>query len=349
MGIPPEFQALWPKLLLSIGVLCGGCGGGYIAQSIYFQGELLAYRVPLEAALEDPRVSPSERKRIRLTAIARKFARKKGLVVSQTYTTVALHWPRTLANITACPDDSLQPVTWTFPLVGEVPYLGFFRKNDLENMVQRIEQTPGIETSVREVTAYSTLGYFDDPILPNLLRAPPLRLLEVLFHELAHSTVWLNGSVRFNESFASFVGEQLTVDFLEWAGRSNLAAHYRTLLDDREHFASLMLQVTKEAEEIYSSPRSRSDKLQAKEDLFAGLAKRVNESRIVRREVYIRYLERSTWNNAALVRFRAYNELKPHFRSLYEEHGGELSAFIAAVSAFESEDDFMTHFGRGAN
>ena len=99
-------------------------------------------------------------------------------------------------------------------------------------MEKAIREEDHIETSIRPVTAYSTLGYFNDPILPGLLRSHPVRLLEVLFHELAHGTLWLEGSVRFNESFASFVGEQLTREFLLKTRTFSLLERYEIRLKD---------------------------------------------------------------------------------------------------------------------
>ena len=335
-------------LCLFLGVLEGfGCNGGYVLRSSYFQMELLAHRVPLEEALAHPEYTPKERERLEEILHAQQFAEEAGLKTGETYTSVARNWPRELFNISACEMDSFTPVTWNFPIVGTVPYLGFFRREDAYSMIRELTRTPNVEVYARPVGAYSTLGYFDDPILPSMLTRGRFGALRTVFHELAHGTLWLPGSVGFNESFASFVGETLAVDYFRSLGPKGESTLIRAIegMEDHKVFEGIMRGVYGELDALYGSSLSRDEKLLQKKIIIESISQRVQQDALHHAESYEKLTRPSQWNNARLIQFRAYNDLKPLFEKVYEAHGRDLGKLLKTLSQLPSEAAFRTLAG----
>jgi len=325
-----------------------GCNGGYVLRSSYFQMELLAHRVPLEEALADPEYTLKERERLEDILHAQQFAEKVGLKTGETYTSVARNWPRELFNISACERDSFSPVTWDFPIVGTVPYLGFFRREDAHSILRELTKTPNVEVYARPVGAYSTLGYFDDPILPSMLTRGRFGALRTVFHELAHGTLWLPGSVGFNESFASFVGETLAVDYFRSLGSKEENTLNRAIegMEDHKVFEAIMRGIYGELDALYQSPLSRTEKLQKKKVILDSIPRRVQAASLHHPKSYKKLTRPSQWNNARLIQFRAYNDLKPLFERVYEAHGRDLRKLLETLSQLPSEAAFRVLAGQ---
>jgi len=312
-----------------------------VVRSAYFQAELLAYRVPIDEALENPNLTNSERESLQRIQSYRDYAAKRGLQTGNTYTSVALNWPRELFNISACRDDSFAPVTWSFPIVGEVPYLGFFRREDAFPFLRRLQNSPGIEVYARHVGAYSTLGFFDDPVLPGMLDRHPVSQMKVVFHELTHGTLWLPGSVRFNESFASFVGEQLSLEYLRATAGVRAVETEEIRRQDQRKFEDVIRGVVDDLEALYSSGQSRFIVLQEKKKLIAEIPERLVRVQLRNPAPYLRLLSRGEWNNARLIQFRAYHDLKPAFKRFYLKHDRNIALMLKALESVESEEEFL--------
>ena len=144
-----------------------GCQLGYIAESAYHQADILRRRVPLEQALTDLPLSEKERQRIELTLEVRKFMREDlGLKVGKNYSSyVALDRDYVSYAVNAAPKDELRAYKWHFPIVGSVPYKAYFKKEKAKKMARELAQEKNLDTFVRGVSAYSTLGWFPDPLL----------------------------------------------------------------------------------------------------------------------------------------------------------------------------------------
>jgi len=202
-------------LAIAIGVslLIPGCGVGYVVRSAYFQAELLRARQPIEKIRASGALDETQQQKLALVADVKDYGKEIGLDATDNYETIAWDWERKIWNLSACKPLSLKPRVWTFPIVGKVPYLGFFRTEDAEDWRTRLEEK-GYETYLRTAGAYSTLGWFRDPILKPMLKWDDHRLANTVLHELAHATLWIKGSVKFNESFANFFGEQAAIQYL---------------------------------------------------------------------------------------------------------------------------------------
>lgn len=313
-------------------LLQGGCGVHYVARSAVFQAELLTSGEPAERVLASGTLSAGQEQRLRLFAEVKAFGARIGLKSTHNYDQYAIRWHRRIWNLSAAPPLSLSPRTWWFPIVGTVPYLGFFTDEDVASWRGRLE-AEGYEVHVREVGAYSTLGWFRDPVLPAMLRWDEPRIAETVCHELAHATLWIPGSVSFNESFASVVGEAAGDRFLveKYGEGSDEVRRARDANHDSDVFVALLVQLTAELDAVYTSARPDAERHAARAALLASLPERVAASDLREPEAWLRYVASQTWNNARLSQFRTYNTRHADFRRILDGHGGELGPFIEDI------------------
>lgn len=316
-------------LALLAGWVLPGC---YVVKSGYFQAELMASRVPIERLVEDGRVSAGVEQRLRLIPEIKEAGRRMGLSSTDNYGTMAWGWHRDLNNLSACDPLSFTAKTWRFPIVGEVPYLGFFRAGDLARERAELE-AQGYEVWTRGIGAYSTLGWFKDPLLPHMMQWGEADLAETVFHELSHATLWIPGSVSFNESFASFLGEEAAHRYLiERYGPDHPITRERLQLDEDWRVWSRILHgLYGDLDALYRSDRPPEEKRAQKAVLFASLPDRVRGSPIRLQDRFIGMAERGEWNNARMIQYRAYNTDHAAFQRVLDEAGGDLPAFVALI------------------
>jgi len=313
-------------------LLFNGCGVGYLWHVTTGQLSLLSRQQPVDEVLQSTTLSDQERQKIRLILETRTFAIDQlGMHASNSYTTfVQVDGPYVSYNLSAAPKDALKPYIWRFPIVGRVPYKGFFNK-DKARREQRMLNAAGYDTYLHGVQAYSTLGYFDDPILSSMLHMHDFTLVNTIIHELLHQTVWIKGNVSFNESLANFIGEKGTIAYLAWryGETSTELQHYRDMRADATVFRAYMQALIERLEDVYQQPLSVVEKLNRREQLFAA-AKGDYPTVFPRMKTfyYRRYFERQSLNNAVLLSFRRYNRNTPYFEDVLAAHGGDLRRFI---------------------
>ena len=167
-----------------------------------------------------------------------------------------LQRPAVVWNLFAAPPLSLTPYQWCYPLVGCTPYRGFFNADYARRRAAVLKQR-GFETYVGPVAAYSTLGWFDDPLLSTFIDYPEPALAELLFHELAHGAVWLPGDVAFNESFATFVGRRGAASWLAASGRDADMAARAAEHETRARLLGLLRQTRAALERVYAADAPR--------------------------------------------------------------------------------------------
>jgi len=211
MFLPRYRISIVLQLVLVIATV--GCSPGYVVRAAYEQSKILLARRPITEVIEDTATSPEDREKLSLVLAARTFTTDIGLDPRQTFTQYADIGKDTLAWVVmASRKDSFSMHTWWFPIVGTVPYKGFFDQQDALEQAKALEQE-GYESSVRGTEAFSTLGWFNDPLLSTTLKNTPTRIVNTVIHETVHSTVWIPGHVAFNESLANFVGSRAAIDF----------------------------------------------------------------------------------------------------------------------------------------
>ena len=325
--------------LVSLSLALGAGGWFFGEQAIwlagagYHQAELLWGRVPLEEAIASGVYSEAEVERLRLVPEVKAFGARIGLSATDNYDAINPTWKRTIYNVSAADPLALRNERWWFPIVGSVPYLGFFDEPSAEAFADTL-RTEGKDVYVRTAGAYSTLGWFRDPVMPAMLRWPEYIFANTVLHELAHATVWVPGSVQFNESFANFVGDVAGRRYMiERYGvdSEEVAAMERRIADDTR-WRRLMHGVYKDLESLYADDALTDEaKLARKAEIFASLESRVDEAGFAEPERWKASLRRRTWNNATMMQFRVYNRSREWFRAVYEQQGEDLLAFMHAI------------------
>ncbi len=206
------------RILLGIGVLgmamgLNGCSIGYIARQSIAQASLLLKQEPLDSAIA--RLPSEKADTLRYAREVKTYAvRQLGLKETGSYERYVDLDGNALTNVvSASRRDRLEPYMWTFPIVGAVPYKGFFDKAEADKERQVLEAA-GYDVHVRGVAAFSLLGFMADPLYSTMLQYPRDGLANIIVHELTHATVFLAGNPTFNEGFASFVGNSGSLEFL---------------------------------------------------------------------------------------------------------------------------------------
>ena len=330
------------SVLLAVALLLNGCGIGHLWHLAKGQADLLWQRRPVHEALQDDRLGGVQLDKIRLILKVRAFGIEHlGLHDDDVYTTfVQLDRPFVSYNLTASPVDAIEPYIWRYPVVGRMPYQGFFSKNHALDAQAELRQR-GYDTYLRGVRAYSTLGYFADPILSSMLSYPDSALIETVLHEMLHQTVWIRGHVSFNESLASFVGQKGAEAYLAENGGTDSPA-YREYLDrraDADLLRAHLQQLVARLQRLYGEPASREEKLRRREILFdEAVTTYPDLFPRMKTPAYRRYFEGRTLNNALLLSFRVYNRDTTFFDDILAAHDGDLRHAIAYFRTLRARD-----------
>ncbi|MEX6500554.1 aminopeptidase [Pseudomonas sp. 25A3E] len=323
----------WRCAALLAALLLGGCSSlDYYAQLASGQLELLRARVPIETLVRDPDTGPELRRRLRLATQARRFASAElRLPDNGSYRLYAdLHRPYVLWNLFATAEFSLEPQRHCFPIAGCVAYRGYFDQGRARGAAA-LRRLQGQDTYVGGVEAYSTLGWFDDPLLNSMLGWSDERLVALIFHELAHQQLYVAGDSAFNESFASFVERQ---GLRQW-----LAARGSPVADplgvrQRQQFTELVLATRTRLERVYASDLPLEAMRAAKRAEFERLRK---DYRALRDEQWGGVGRYDGWietplNNAKLLPFGLYDRWVPAFARVFEQAGGDWPCFYRRVA-----------------
>lgn len=319
---------------LSLGVLLSGCSSlGYYGQLAEGQWQLLRARQPVDRVIEDPATRPVLRQRLQFAEKARVFASEHlKLPDNGSYRVYAdLGRPYVVWNVFATAELSLQPVTHCFPVAGCVAYRGYYRQGAARGAAALMRQE-GLDVYVGGVEAYSTLGWFDDPILSTMAGWGDERLATVIFHELAHQRFYVQDDTEFNESFATFVEQEGT---RQWRAARGLAATEDGSVAQREQFTRLVLASRERLQAIYAGPLDEAGKRAAKQAEFERLRR---EYREVRDRDWAGDRRFDAWifaplNNAKLLPFGLYDQWVPAFSQLFKEVGGDWPLYYERVEA----------------
>jgi predicted aminopeptidase len=328
-------------LLLPALLLFQGC---YVISSGWYQAELLLSREPVEAVRAGGTLEEEALAKLDLIAKAKAWGGGIGLAATENYETVAMGWERTIWNLTASDPLSFTPRTWWFPIVGRVPYLGFFREEDALQRADGLARR-GDDIYLRTAGAYSTLGWFRDPILPGMLEWPEARLVETVLHEMVHATVWVPGSVEFNESLANFVGEIATLRYLVETHGPHSAIVLETLhnREDWQSWRDLQHALVDDLLAIYGNPTLASEeKAAAKARILGAFATQVEQASFHRPDPYLEAAHNGVWNNARLLQFTFYNSEADLFAALLDQVEGDLLTFLNRVSEITDQANRRT-------
>ena len=217
------------------------------------QARLLHARRPIAEVIADPTTPAELRERLGWIHEVRTFATRLGLSVDEQYTSY-VEWPgdRVVTTVVATSAGSLEPHSFWFPIVGSVPYKGFFDPARAHEEAESL-RADGYDVCEVPVRAYSTLGWFEDPVTGPMLRGGDGALVETLLHELTHATVFVASQADFNEGVASFVGEEGSVRFFAETVGAEAAERERARVSDARRLASALLAFRREVEGLYAS------------------------------------------------------------------------------------------------
>ncbi|MGH8736051.1 MAG: aminopeptidase [Burkholderiales bacterium] len=306
----------------------------YYAQAVGGQLELMHRAQPLTEWISDPATPPALRRRLELAARMREFAsRELALPDNGSYRSYAeLDRPYAVWNVFAAPEFSVRPVESCFPIAGCVAYRGFFARDDAERYAAK-ERAAALDVFSYGVPAYSTLGWFDDPLLSTFIHYPESELARLIFHELAHQVVYVEGDTTFDESFAVTVQDEGVRRWLELEGHGAELAAFSTAEARQDEFVGLIGDARKRLARLYAEPLAPDAMRAAKGAEFARLAERYAALK-ARWGGYAGFdrLMREP-NNALLASISAYSQLVPGFRRELAVVHGDLGAFYTRVKA----------------
>jgi predicted aminopeptidase len=329
-------------LLLAMAALAAGCANlGYYGQAVGGQLDILARTRPIAELLDDapaastdtptvaPPLAPAVKARLATVLQIREFAtRTLALPDNGSYRVYAdLDRAQVAWNVVATPEFSLTPMEWCFPFAGCVPYRGYFSREGAQQFAEALKQDR-LDVRIASVAAYSTLGWFRDPVFSTQLRRSDADIAALIFHELAHQKLYLRGDTAFNESFATAVEIE---GMRRWLAQGNDATDMDNYLrDNTRHteFVALLLKFRTRLELLYASPLPENQMRAAKAHDFEAL----RAEYAILRQQWGGYDGYDTWfaqdlNNAHLASIGFYNQYVPAFQRLLAIVQGDLPAF----------------------
>lgn len=314
----------------------------YFAHVTHGQLAIARAREPLAKVIAAQTTEAKLAARLRLAQDARAFASAYlGLPDNRSFTTyVDLHRPYVVWNVFAAPRYSVDPVLHCFPIAGCVPYRGYFDEAKAKAEATRL-QAEGDDVFVGGVAAYSTLGWFADPILSSMLRWDDDELAGTIFHELAHQLIYVKNDTAFNESFASFVQKEGLHEWRTTRGLSETGERDRTRDDE---FIKLVLDLRERLRRLYASIGGAADAEKAKQRELENFRERYRQWRDAQppddhgdtdhsRDAFVA----APLNNAALLPFGLYDQWVPAFAAMFRVADGDWSRFFASVRTLARE------------
>lgn len=320
-------------VLLSL-LLVSACSPFYVLRAAYEEGKILWRREPIEKALEKPDLDPETRDKFKLVLEVREYARDRlKLNVGGSYASYSYIDRANLTYVlTAAPKTELRPYTWWFLILGHVPYKGFFYEEDAKAEAERLEGD-GYDTYIRTSPAFSTLGWFDDPLLTHLLKYDKVTLASVIFHELFHNTLYVGGAGDFNESLANFVGGRAAISFFRDRYGEGSAEHARAVRvwEEEVEFSSFVRRLADSLQELYAKDLPVDEKLRLKEEILSGGRNEWLEQTAARPQHRFRGFSQMKVNNAVMIHFRLYLKELDLFESVYQANGKDLTHSIELI------------------
>lgn len=321
-------------LLAAATALLSGCSTvGYYSQSVIGHSQLMLARKPIDKVLKKSDDAKLQQQLRRALELRRYASERLALPDNDSYLAyVELDRKYPVWTVVAASEFSLRPEQWCYPIIGCAAYRGYFAQAAADKYAQGLREQ-GLETMVGGATAYSTLGWFDDPLTSAMLRHGEVYLAEIMFHELAHQQLYVNGNSSFNEAFATVVGEQGALQWLR-ENQPEKAAAYQQRLQVRNDFSAMIAQLKKDLAEVYSSNVTEAEKRAGKEQQWELARQRyadVKQQRWQGKGWYDAWFDKPI-NNARLAAIATYRDLVPAFEQLLQACDNDFARFYKIVA-----------------
>ena len=322
-------RVLFPSVMF---LLLNGCASvSYYSQLASGQLQLLNARVPVRQVIADPASDAKLRAHLEQSQRARDFASQHlHLPDNQSYRLYAdIGRPYVVWNVFVTPEFSLSPQNYCFPIAGCVAYRGYYQQGAARGEAA-LQRQRGMDVAIGGVEAYSTLGWFDDPIMNSMLGWGDERLATLIFHELAHQRLYVKDDTEFNESFASFVEQEGT---RQWRAARNLPALSDAQERQRDQFIQLLLDTRARLEKLYALPLASDEMRRRKAAEFTRLRadyQTLRDSQWAGSRRFDAWID-APMNNARLLPFGLYDQWVPAFAKLFRQAGGDWQQFYLAA------------------
>lgn len=310
--------------------------GRYLARAGWEEARILWRRRPIDEMVSDSSVAPAVRSKLALVQAARSFAAADlRLDAGKSFTTFSQLDTDTLVLVlSAAYRDRLAYHRWWFPIVGSVPYKGWFDFEKAQRE-ERAFQARGYDTYLRPASAFSTLGWFNDPLVSSTLRADTLSLANTVIHELAHNTFYAPGQAEFNESFANFVGARGSAEFFRMRGQARAVAEAEARWSDEKLLAQFWKRLHGDIDSTFKA--NPGDSLRGRRIALRDSIYRMARQELIYRvgpqlrTVAPRYVERVRLDNAALLARRIYLTDVALFDSVWVREGRDVKRAVQRV------------------
>ena len=319
-------------VVVLLGVTPMGC---YLSRAAYEEARILARRQPIQTLVVRDRTDPALRAKLQLVLEARQFAIDSlHLDAGESFTAFSpLDRDTLVLVLSAAYRDRLEPKSWWFPVVGRFPYKGFF---DFAEALKTAEalRGEGFDVTVGPSSAFSTLGWFNDPLVSTTVKADSVTLVNTVLHELLHTTFFAKGQVSFNESFATFVGGRGAEHFFRARGDSALLHRAQGDWQDDRRLGAFWERTAREIDSVFAAlpDSARAARLVARDTVYARARRRLVDSVGPQLTGYpAGWGARVPLNNAVLLARRVYAERLDRFDSVYAASGGNLREAIVRV------------------
>ena len=312
-----------------------GCQISYYLKSGYNQALLIKNQDSINEVLKDPDLSDTKRHKLLLIQETKAFAEKElGLNKTNNYTTyVELHRPYVTHIVHVAYPFELKYRMWSFPIVGELPYKGFFDKQDAATEAE-IYKKDGFDTHVRGVRAYSTLGWMKDPVLSSMLDYDDDDLVNLIIHELTHSTLFIKNSVDFNEQLAMFVGNKGTELFFKSKKKDDILKTIHHKNNDDKLFSDFINAEYAILDKWYKETPTITPEQKAQQ--FEDMKNRFKKIKFQSQQYS--YFTKMELNNAAFLGFKTYYKDLSGFERVYDKTKS-MKQFLSLIKTLESKGD----------
>lgn len=337
-----RFYHLRRALLFCCSFCILGCSPWYVIRAGWEEAGILLRRKEIQTVVEDPETDAALRETLNEVLQARAFAKSLKLVPKGSFTQYSeidrdvLVWV-----LSASPKDALVFKTWWFPIVGRVPYKGFFEKEDGLAEARKLQEN-GFDIYLRPSVAFSTLGWFNDPFLSTMKDFDKVSLVNTVIHEILHNTIWIPGDATFNETMANLVGAVGAIQYFEqnYGTTSELADTARNRWHDEQRYAEFVNTTFQELTTFYST--AKEDKLPQPQllaqrtQIFESAKERwLEQASQLRTERYKTVF--NNWNNALLLAQTIYLDRLPLFVQLLDTCQQSLPCFVEKAKKIKQQ------------